>query len=464
MDILKKLPGNDGSYLKITRFLILAFVAECTFGGSGRWLEIGPLSIRMILFAACFVMTLPYVLRDIRRLAANLQVIVTVAYGVYLLVCAVIGIRTGNQMGFIWADISTMMTLALLPGFMAVMSEQSMINRAVDVLYWSAAVVAAITVAMHFILVVMNQNQFDALYELITGSYMGGIAKLKTGMQRVYLRSQMFLQVGIVYGVWKMGCVPDAKRRVFWAVNGLMATACILSYTRGFWLGLGASACLLLLLGVRYWKKFVSIAARMLAVFMVFTVLSTVFYRGPVMLIEVVNRFDPSLIVYEGDKTTHFEHDPDEENMDDAIDKSNADAVKTRQETIFYSHQRIAQHPILGNGLGENLDEIRDDGRTEYMYMDQIVKTGFVGLALFLGVYFSFVGVQTGNNLAMRKKGKKHPEWTDPVFRDRFLTAAYLGIAVTSFFNPFLNNPMGIMLLLLTSTAVYTTRNSNKEV
>ena len=184
MDILKKLPGNDGSYLKITRFLILAFVAECTFGGSGRWLEIGPLSIRMILFAACFVMTLPYVLRDIRRLAANLQVIVTVAYGVYLLVCAVIGIRTGNQMGFIWADISTMMTLALLPGFMAVMSEQSMINRAVDVLYWSAAVVAAITVAMHFILVVMNQKQFDALYELITGSYMGGIAELKTGMQR----------------------------------------------------------------------------------------------------------------------------------------------------------------------------------------------------------------------------------------------------------------------------------------
>ena len=464
MDIRKTSLGKNENFLKMTRILLLAFVAECTFGGSGRWLEIGPLSIRMILFGASFLMTMPFVFGNIRRLASNFQVVITVAYGVYLLICAVIGLRGGNQPGFVWADISTVMTLALLPGFLAVMADQRMVNRAVDVVYWSAALVAVVTVALHFAMVLIDQRQFDTLYEWITGCSLGGIAELKTGMQRVYLRSQMFLQVGIVYGVWKMGCVPDGKRRVFWVVNGVMVTACILSCTRGFWLGLGASVCLLLLLGIRYWKKFLSVAARMLAVFMVFLTFSTVCYRGPVILVEVVNRFDPSLIVYQGEKTTHFDNDPGEGKGTDGIDESNAGAVKIRQETLLYSRQRIAAHPLLGNGLGENLDEIRTDGRTEYMYLDQVVKTGFVGLALFLGVYFSFIGVQTADNLRMRKKGRKTLVWEDPAFRDRFLTAAYLGIALTSWFNPFLNNPMGIMLLLLTSTAVYTTRKSNKEV
>lgn len=460
----EKISESNGKYARITEILLLAFVAECTFGGSGRWLEIGPLSIRMILFAACFLATIPYVIHNIKSLATNLQVIVTVFYGMYLIICTVIGLRDGNRFAFIWSDLTTMMTLALAPGFMAVMSNQKSINRAVDVIYWSAAVTAVITVVLHFVFAFIGQNTFDAIYEWIIGRHLGGIAELKTGMQRVYLRSQMFLQVGIVYGIWKMGCVPDRKRRVFWAVNGVMVTACILSYTRGFWLGLALSAGLLLLLGIRYWKKYLSVAARMLAVFMVFILFSTVFYRGPVVLVEVVNRFNPSLIVYEGETVNHFEHHPGETDREDEIDESNAAAAKLRQETISYSCQRIAQHPILGNGLGENLDEVRDDGRTEYMYLDTVVKTGFVGLALFLGVYFSFVSVQIGNNLAMRKNGKKCLIWEEPAFRDRFLTAAYLGIAVTSFFNPFLNNPMGIMLLLLTSTAVYTTRNSYKEV
>ena len=65
-------------YRKSAQLTVYLFIAECALGSSGRWLTIGPLSIRMILFAIAFLVTLPFVIRDIRKLARNPQVIVTV--------------------------------------------------------------------------------------------------------------------------------------------------------------------------------------------------------------------------------------------------------------------------------------------------------------------------------------------------------------------------------------------------
>jgi hypothetical protein len=62
----------------------------------------------------------------------------------------------------------------------------------------------------------------------------------------------------------------------------------------------------------------------------------------------------------------------------------------------------------------------------------------------------------------LRNRGSR-PQWRDPRIRNRFLTAAYLGVALTSWFNPFLTNPMGISLLMLTATAVYTTINDYRK-
>lgn len=453
-----------GKLRRFAEISVYVFIAECTLGSSGRWLEFGPLSIRMVLFAICFFATLPFVFQRIRSLARNPQVIITVAYGVYLLICAWIGLRAGNQKGFIWSDLTTMMTLALVPGFMAVMCDAGSINHAVDVIYWSAVLTAALTVVLHLVLAVINEEIFEVLYGFITGRRLGGMATMQTGIQRIYLRGQIFLQVAIVYGVWKIGKTEGKKRIALHIANGLLLCGCILSYTRGFWLGLAVSALLLLLLGTRYWRQFLSIAGKMTAVFLVFVVVSTACYRGPAVLVEIVNRFNPNLIVWNVDEESYFTPDGealDIGDMDDILD-SDQEAVNMREMTLLLSRQRIKQHPYIGNGLGENLDEIRDDGRTEYMYLDQVVKTGILGALLFGLTYFSFIAVQCIDWIRRRRAGLSAPAWESPVMRNRFLTAAYLGVAVTSCFNPFLNNPMGIMLLLVTGTAVYSAREKKE--
>jgi O-antigen ligase len=91
------------------------------------------------------------------------------------------------------------------------------------------------------------------------------------------------------------------------------------------------------------------------------------------------------------------------------------------------------------------------------MYLDVLMKTGCVGLLLFL---LTFFGASAKHLLWELRHRREHPAWDSPQMRNRFLTAAFLGVALTSWFNPFLNNPMGISLLMLTSTAICMTNKN----
>ena len=441
---------------------ILIFIAECTFGSSGRWLEIGPFSIRMVLFAISFIATLPAVFLKIKQLARNFQVIITVCFGIYLIICAVIGLNNGNSIKFIVADITSFMTLLLVPGFIAVMCNKKAISRAIDVVFWVSAVLAGITIIIHFALAFMSNDAVTALNVWINHRYLGGLATLQTGLQRIYMRSQMFLQVSIIYGVWKSGNCTGKKRIAVYLTQGIILFACVLSYTRGFWLGLAVSTCMLLLIGVKYWKQFIKVATVMLAMLVAFLGISWCCYRSPAAAVEIVNRFDPDLIVISG-INSDIDELPSLEDISDQ-EKNDFAAVTLRAKTLFHLKERISQKPIFGNGLGENLDEIRKDGKTEYMYLDMTMKTGVVGTTLFVLTFFAFVIVQIQCSIKRKKLSFPQNCWEDAQIRNRFLTAAYLGIAATSFLNPFLNNPMGIMLLMLTVTAVYDEKQKSSEV
>lgn len=449
---------------KIAEWFILLFIAECTIGCSGRWFEIGPLSIRMVLFILAFLTSFPVVIRNIKKIATNNQVIITCCFGLYLLFCAWIGFNSGNKINFIISDVTTLLTLALFPGFICVMCNRQALEHAMNMIFWLSASLATITVFLHFFLKLSNNENAFELNLWLNNYSLGGMAILKTGIHRIFLKSQIFLQVAIVYGIWLLGKCSGKKRIIILVMNGIIFSACIISYTRGFWLGLAVSALVLLLIGIRYWKIYLKSIVAILAVFTVFISLSSVLYKGPMVIIEVVNRFSPDLIVPENTSKDNILNSPhmngdiimnDSDLIGDIIDDSNQASVNIRADTFAALFKNISKHPIIGNGLGANLDGIRNDGKTEYMYLDMMMKTGGIGMILFIATFFGFIIKQVHQELLRKKQKINILNWDSSQLRNRFLTAAYIGVAVTSFFNPFLNNPMGIILLMLTATAVY---------
>lgn len=457
--MLRKFPKSL-SIDAVARVLFLIYLAESAFGSSGKLISFGPVSLRMLLFGLCFAASLPAVAGNLRRLAGNGQVLTAVALGGYWLICAAVGVFSGNSLGLVWADVSTVMALALVPGFLAVMAGKGVLSRAMDVIFWSAAALAAVSVMLHFAMAGATKERFDLVNGWINDRSLGGLAYMATGIQRIYFKSQIFLQVAIVYGVWKLGN-PGAKHRLWiCGAMGILFCAWVLSYTRGFWLGLVISAVLVLLLCPWRWKLYLKASGAMLAVFAVFLALSSLVYGGPKVVYEILGRTDTSLFAEkENVQTEKVEMDSDGDG-DVSVGEANDAASMLRGQSLKLIWQRIGENPVFGSGLGENLDEIRSDGKVEYMYHDIWMKTGLVGLLLFLGCFFGFLVPQIRQERGSR--GRK-PQWTDPLVRNRFLTAAYLGVALTSWFNPFLNNPMGISLLMLTGTAVYSTNNDFRK-
>lgn len=445
---------------KVAQVFILLFVAECTLGSSGRWLSIGPLSIRIILFIIAFALSLPCVIAKFKETFLNFTVISTLIFGVYFAISIVLGIKNGNNFGFIVADVTTFMSLALTPAFIAVMCNKKAIERAVNTIFYASGALSVVVVILHIVMAFANKSFVAGVNGILNEYSLGGFANLSTGIQRIYLRSEIFLQVAIVYGIWLFG---KAQGKIKWLISfleGCLFCAFILSYTRGFWFGLAVAAVVLLIVGIKYFKQYLKLTACMLCAFVAFSFLSSALYGGPFVAAEVVNRFNPNLIVISGTENNGTTVGSENNVTDSSVSEEDIAAANVRNQTLIALKEEIANKLIFGHGLGKNLDNVRDDGRTEYMYLDIILKMGIIGFVLFVAVFFGFIVIQIKSYLKKRKNGVL--SFNSATVRNLFLTVGYLSVAVTSFFNPFLNNPMGIMLLLVTLTAVYEENNANK--
>lgn len=451
---------------KLDRLSLIAlclFAGECVLGASGRWISFGPLSIRIMLFAVCFMLTLPSVLVNFKKLWGSVFVKFTLLFGFYMAVAAVIGWRRGNNLSFIKADITGLLCLALLPGFLATVCNRKRLNLLVDVIFYCTLALGFVTVCIHFCGAFLSFDGVRKLNIWLNSHSMGGLAYLSTGILRIYIRSQIFLQVGMLIGLYKIWSSTGRKRWLLMGAMALIAFACLLTYTRGFWLGFALSAVLLLILTPSQWKRYLVTVGVVGALLCGLFLLSWCAYDAPYAAQEVANRFNPNLfsgafipIAGEngaaGSDTTPTIPGQPEDEPDGGAEADQA-ALELRQKTLRELNRLIGENPIMGNGLGTNLDGLRDDGKTEYMYHDMLMKLGMVGFLLFVMVFFLPVIRLLRAHIKLLKN-RKSIAWGSPEMCNIILAVAFVGVAITSYVNPFLINPMGILLVMLLAAAV----------
>ncbi len=441
-------------------FLFLClYTAECAVGCSGRWLSFGPLSIRMILFGCCLLLTLPRVIFQVKDLIRLPYFWILSAFALVLAVSAFIGLRNGNNPGFLFADITSLLSFALLPGILVTVNSRARLALVMKVLFYSTALLALAAVILHFAMALLSTKEIVALNDWINRMALGGLAKMPTGVQRIYLRSQIFLQVCLLFGIWMLKSLPSKKEKILvWAGEIIMLFAFVLTYTRGFWLALAFTAILFFALFFPYWKHCLKCAGILALSLVVLLGASWAAYRTPSAAVAVLERFDPSLIVIMPSRPTE---EPEEPEDGDAF----AQAATLRSETLAQQMRYIGEHPILGSGLGKNLDGLRTDGKTEYMYQDMWMKTGIIGLGLFLFSCFWPSGSLICRYWKTPKEERKRLlDWKSAFTQAVIWNLAVLGVAITSYFNPFLTTPMGILVVLFAAAAVNLSQQSKSTM
>lgn len=470
---------------RLTAIFLAAFVAECTLGSSGRWLVVGPLSVRMLLFIGCMLASIPIVWERRRYLARHGFVRVLAAFGALLGASALWATHLHNSRAFIVADLTTMSALLLVPPVLALRLGVPELERLLRILFWGSVTLAIAVIALH-VAAPSGVIDVNALGQWLSRHSMGGLALAGGGVLRIYLRSEVLFIPALLLGIRSVGIVGQRHARLhrsaYLAGSAVVAMGLVLSLTRSLWIG-----CLTALVVFFVWcardlgalLRALGLVAATLAVLLT---ASAVLYGGPALLSAGAERLSPGLArlipgstpatpppptpattgtgtptqgattpaSFTPSPSTTASPSPTRSEVatsgptrvavpDGGSDDPDAAAVEIRAKTLVLTKEKIRERPLTGWGIGYNLDAIRDDGRTEYLYWDLLMKVGAPGLLLFLVLYaWTPVGLL-----------RRRAALTGQASAGGALSAALAGIAVTSYFNPFLNSTLGIVVLVL---------------
>ena len=434
---------------KAAWIFIILFMIDCCITGGGRLIDFGYVSYRMLVFAGAFITSLPLVIINRKRLIKEPFVWLTILFGAVLVIWSVYGYLNNSPVGHIRSDITSCLTLALVPGMLCVVDSREKILKLVDVIFYSSVVLAVIITALQFLVmhyVVPIALDFGAF---MADRQIGGFAMLQTGTFRVYFRSGIYSQVAIMLGIWKVWHAEGLKKKILLILcEGILVYAWIVSYTRGFWLGLGASVIFVLIWQPKIFGKCFKIAVCSLLVAAVITGLSWINEGAPNVPKEFYNR-----IVITVEQSSGSEHGGKYSPGDVA-------SQDIRERTVKAEKEYIRQYPIFGRGIGAYLVGVREESAVEYTYLDVMMKLGAVGTVFFTLAFLVFLRKAFMHRVFRPKELPENKFYT----LTTLVIAAYAGVAVTSITNPFLISPLGLSLLLVTEAAVYNCRINNQEV
>ena len=204
---------------RITKVLLLIIVAELVLGGGGRLVSLGPVSLRMMLFAMAMILTGVHFLKG-RKLDRGYLTLLLV-FTTMILIGSFIGIISGAEKKLIWEDVKPLLFFFLLPFLVLAINEKEdlkCIHKSIVITSVSMAIIFLLTVTL------LNTNQIPFLK----------FYKVTLSTEEFFYRGEYtFFYKGFVYFCIGFLIVHIQNKKNNWWVLLLLGTAILLTFTRG---------------------------------------------------------------------------------------------------------------------------------------------------------------------------------------------------------------------------------------
>lgn len=375
------------------RGLYFLVVIELLLGGGGRLLDIGPVTLRMLLFAAAIVVTIGLALHGkTARSDMTLALALVLTFFVVHLPPIVQGAVRGVPAPDIFAEIQPLMYWLIAPFFAYALQYKAQVVLTAALVRWAGALLGSAYLLVLFALA-LGLVDFPALYMALGSS---GEFAFRGESFFVY-KGFVFVGVALVFIV-----AIDSSWRKTLAL--LIAAALILTLTRGF--VLSTSAAILLMLLVTGRKRTVALGC-----------------AGAVVALTLVWVYLPAL----------------DENLTSRYEES--DSVRQRDMT-FMRENIEASTLAIGNGFGARID---DQLNIENTYLWIVWKTGTIGLLFWM---FPLLLCWHAYSRAVRR-----PQAL-PLANAYFFSVVLIYLQTAT--NPYLNNPIGLSFVLLATFSLRT--------
>lgn len=421
--------------------VLCLFLLECSITGGGRYWEVGPVSVRILLGGLAAVLALPELFRHLGAYLKKPSIWLTLIFVAWLAFCAWLGIRSNNRMDVLITDVKGFMWLFLIPVFVAVVRSRDRLRTLLSWVLAGAVIQAALILAVNAA-VVLSDNP-EPLCRWLTARSIGLVDIVSNKLVRVFFKSSPYMIVGCVVVLFRQARAPKLRWRYVLAV-ALLFNALLLSYTRSLYGALGLTAVLsitaVLILCPAGRKR---VLAFLLAAVVCFGVLVTVqefVLEGSYLSFAVSRTIGQEVPTswasqlrgrIRGDISDDKPNDAEMDRQHSYIEVTEK-SDRFRQETKDGLKDCIRRSPIIGCGLGAAAAS-RDSGVDEYFYLDMLARTGIVGLLLYI-LPFGYVVLWC---LRRRSLLRECPEGA----------AVVCGLCtfwVVTWFNPWMNAVLGI--------------------
>lgn len=421
--------------------VLCLFLLECSITGGGRYWEVGPVSVRILLGGLAAVLALPELFRHLGAYLKKPSIWLTLIFVAWLAFCAWLGIRSNNRMDVLITDVKGFMWLFLIPVFVAVVRSRDRLRTLLSWVLAGALIQAALILAVNAA-VVLSDNP-EPLCRWLTARSIGLVDIVSNKLVRVFFKSSPYMIVGCVVVLFRQARAPKLRWRYVLAV-ALLFNALLLSYTRSLYGALGLTAVLsitaVLILCPAGRKR---VLAFLLAAVVCFGVLVTVqefVLEGSYLSFAVSRTIGQEVPTswasqlrgrIRGDISDDKPNDAEMDRQRSYIEVTEK-SDQFRQETQDGLKDCIRRSPIIGCGLGAAAAS-RDSGVDEYFYLDMLARTGIVGLVLYM-LPFGYVVLWC---LQRRSLLRECPEGA----------AVVCGLCtfwVVTWFNPWMNAVLGI--------------------
>ena len=408
-------------------WLAYASIAELVVGSKGYliFLTMGgaKVSLRMMLFVFVLGIALPHIIRQWSSLQKTILSRSYIFFILWLVIGVLFGIYYRHPFGTIYSDANAFIYVALLPSWWILLRRDPDWKTTTIAILLAGATMIGFKSWLMVLLFGRDLSFLHQLYTWVRNTGVGEITLINNNVYRVFFQSQIYTVLAFLFSLVIWATQRPAR---WWIIPvTFSALGVYISLSRSFWLGVIVALLvfIVLLLKQRAWKKIARLWILLpIGIFswaMMIWAISFPAFSLHGQANAVVSRFNGT---------------------------GSASAATARRNQIKPLFSAIAQHPVLGSGLGKTVTYFSTDptihgNRTttafELGYLDLWLKLGLVGVTLYAWWIFGL--------------WKKFAQtiWGMPFI---IAGAALVVIHLTS---PYLNHPLGLGWLMLTSLFAY---------
>ncbi|MFH1631779.1 MAG: O-antigen ligase family protein [bacterium] len=427
--------------------LMIAF-AEVFTGGHGHLLDADlfgvSVSIRMIIFVAIMIV---WFVRWIKRDLHPRVILQRDAPWVVLAVAIAVGVLVGflnNSPASVFDDANGYVAMLYLLPIISINWTQLLRRDLLQTLAAGAIWLTLSTLTLSFLFTHLDGKALDPVYKFVRDSRLAEITlQVPDATQlfvdyyyRIFLPSQMFIVVMSIIMIaaflmlWRSQRMPELTALSF----ALLASAGILSMSRSFLLGFAAASVVLFVFSLRVGKRAVSNVTR----------------RSVTAILLAALGFGIAW------STVAFPFPPNPDISDASFYKTSAEVgreagVTSRWQLVGPMMEKISESPIIGSGFGTEVAYTSDDPRLreqtgdgvistyrfEWGYYDVWLKMGALGL---IAIALYFITLMRATWFTIQRNGH--------AWLAAGLGASILALYIINIFSPYMNHPIGIMLML----------------